>query len=43
MGGFAAGVDAPPTHSPFFAPLVQPTLDTGTSALVVATLAYLGT
>jgi hippurate hydrolase len=43
MGGFAAGVDAPPNHSPFFAPLVQPTLDTGTSALVVATLAYLGT
>ena len=28
---------------PFFAPLVQPTLDTGTSALVVAALSYLGT
>jgi hippurate hydrolase len=43
VGGFAADVDAPPNHSPFFAPLVQPTLDTGTSALVVASLAYLGT
>ena len=42
VGGFAADVDAPPNHSPFFAPLVQPTLDTGTSALVVASLAYLG-
>lgn len=43
VGGFPADVDAPPNHSPFFAPLVQPTLDTGTSALVVASLAYLGT
>jgi hippurate hydrolase len=42
VGGFAADVDAPPNHSPFFAPLVQPTLDTGTSALVIASLAYLG-
>ena len=42
VGGFPADVDAPPNHSPFFAPLVQPTLDTGTSALVVASLAYLG-
>jgi hippurate hydrolase len=42
VGGFAADVDAPPNHSPVFAPLVQPTLDTGTSALVVASLAYLG-
>lgn len=41
VGGFAAGVEAPPNHSPYFAPLVQPTLDTGTSALVVASLAYL--
>ena len=43
VGGFAAGTEAPPNHSPFFAPLVQPTLDTGTTALVVASLAYLAT
>ncbi|WP_020145302.1 amidohydrolase [Terracoccus sp. 273MFTsu3.1] len=42
VGGFAAGVTAPPNHSPYFAPRIQPTLDTGTSALVVAALAYLG-
>ncbi len=42
VGGFAAGTEAPPNHSPFFAPLVQPTLDTGTSALVVAALSRLG-
>lgn len=41
VGGFAAGTPAPPNHSPFFAPLIQPTLDTGTEALVVAALAYL--
>jgi hippurate hydrolase len=29
-------------HSPFFAPALQPTLDTGTSAMVVAALAWLG-
>ncbi|NUO33572.1 MAG: amidohydrolase, partial [Dermatophilaceae bacterium] len=28
VGGFAAGAEAPPNHSPFFAPLIQPTLDT---------------
>ncbi|GAB3878702.1 amidohydrolase [Terrabacter terrigena] len=42
IGGFAPGVEAPPNHSPFFAPLIQPTLDTGTSALVVAALSRLG-
>ncbi|NUO91937.1 MAG: amidohydrolase [Dermatophilaceae bacterium] len=42
VGGFAAGTEAPPNHSPFFAPLIQPTLDTGTSALVVAALSRLG-
>jgi hippurate hydrolase len=42
VGGFAAGVEAPPNHSPYFAPLVQPTLDTGTSAIVVAALSHLG-
>lgn len=29
-------------HSPHFAPVIQPTLDTGTAALVAATLAWLG-
>ena len=45
---YAAAVDAgrvaqdiPVNHSPFFAPVLQPTLDTGTQALVVAALAYL--
>jgi hippurate hydrolase len=42
VGGFAAGAEAPPNHSPHFAPLIQPTLDTGTSALVVAALSRLG-
>ncbi|MBO1755034.1 amidohydrolase [Allobranchiibius sp. CTAmp26] len=35
--------DIPVNHSPFFAPVLQPTLDTGVEALVVAALAYLGT
>jgi metal-dependent amidase/aminoacylase/carboxypeptidase family protein len=34
--------DIPVNHSPFFAPVVQPTLDTGTQAMVVAALSYLG-
>jgi hippurate hydrolase len=34
--------DIPVNHSAFFAPVVQPTLDTGTQALVVAALAWLG-
>ncbi|GAA2030757.1 M20 family metallopeptidase [Terrabacter terrae] len=34
--------DIPVNHSPYFAPVIQPTLDTGTSALVVAALAWLG-
>jgi amidohydrolase len=34
--------DIPVNHSPYFAPVLQPTLDTGTEALVVAALAYLG-
>jgi metal-dependent amidase/aminoacylase/carboxypeptidase family protein len=34
--------DIPGNHSPDFAPVLQPTLDTGTQALVVATLAWLG-
>lgn len=32
---------APVNHSPTFAPVIQPTLDTGTQALTVATLACL--
>jgi hippurate hydrolase len=34
--------DIPVNHSPFFAPVLQPTLDTGAQALVLAALAYLG-
>ncbi len=33
--------DIPVNHSPFFAPVVQPTLDVGTTALVTAALAWL--
>ncbi|OBK31615.1 amidohydrolase [Mycobacterium asiaticum] len=33
--------DIPVNHSPTFAPVIQPTLDTGTEALVVAALAWL--
>jgi metal-dependent amidase/aminoacylase/carboxypeptidase family protein len=35
------GQDIPVNHSAAFAPVVQPTLDTGTQALVVAALAWL--
>lgn len=42
VGGFAAGTKGPPNHSPQFAPLIQPTLDAGTEAIVVAAMAYLG-
>jgi hypothetical protein len=34
--------DIPVNHSPLFAPVIQPTLDTGTRAMVVAALAWLG-
>lgn len=33
--------DIPVNHSPTFGPVIQPTLDTGTEALVVAALAWL--
>ena len=33
--------DIPVDHSATFAPVIQPTLDTGTQALVVAALAWL--
>ncbi|MFI6789276.1 amidohydrolase [Nonomuraea sp. NPDC050383] len=35
--------DIPVNHSAAFAPVIQPTLDTGVQAAVVAALAYLGT
>ena len=35
--------DIPVNHSAAFAPVVQPTLDVGTQALVVAALAWSGT
>ncbi len=34
--------DIPVNHSPYFAPVIQPTLDTGIEAMVVAALASLG-
>ncbi|HEX4723772.1 MAG TPA: amidohydrolase [Pseudonocardiaceae bacterium] len=34
--------DVPSNHSPFFAPLVEPTIDTGVSAMVCAALTWLG-
>lgn len=34
--------DIPVNHSPTFAPVIQPTLDTGTQALTIAALAWLG-
>ena len=34
--------DIPVNHSAFFAPVIQPTLDTGIEAMVVAALAWLG-
>jgi hypothetical protein len=33
--------DIPVNHSEFFAPVIEPTLSTGTQALVVAALEYL--
>ena len=33
--------DIPVNHSPFFAPVLQPTLDTGTTAMIIAALAWL--
>jgi hippurate hydrolase len=35
--------DIPANHSPKFAPVIQPTLETGTAAALVAALAWLGT
>jgi hippurate hydrolase len=33
--------DIPVNHSPFFAPVIQPTLDPGTQALIVAAMSWL--
>ncbi|MDC5697034.1 amidohydrolase [Intrasporangium calvum] len=41
VGGFAPGQESFPNHSPYFAPAIQPTLDAGTEAIVVAALAHL--
>ncbi|WP_426518934.1 amidohydrolase [Diaminobutyricibacter sp. McL0618] len=35
--------DIPANHSPNFAPVIEPTLETGTAAAVVAAMAWLGT
>lgn len=36
------GEDIPSNHSPFFAPVIEPTLTSGVSALIVASLDWLG-
>lgn len=41
IGGFPAGGTRVANHSPFFAPVLQPTLSAGTASIVVAALAYL--
>ncbi len=43
LGGFTPGMTVLPNHNPGFAPAMEPTLRTGTEAVVVAALAYLGT
>ena len=40
-GGFLPGMPVVPNHNPRFAPAIQPTLQTGTEAVVAAALAYL--
>ncbi len=42
LGGFLPGMPVQPNHNPAFAPAIQPTLRTGTEAIVVAAMAYLG-
>lgn len=41
LGGFADWKNAPGNHSPFFAPDIQPTLDRGIEAIVVAASPWL--
>ena len=42
LGGFLPDTPVHPNHNPTFAPAIQPTLRTGTEAIVVAAMAYLG-
>ncbi|MEL4358751.1 MULTISPECIES: amidohydrolase [unclassified Luteococcus] len=42
VGGFAEDAEVVGNHNPGFAPTIHPTLQTGTEALAVATLAWLG-
>lgn len=42
LGGFADPVNAPGNHNPAFAPDMQPTLDRGVEALVVAARSWVG-
>lgn len=41
LGGFVDQVDAPGNHSPLFAPDIQPTLDRGIEAIIVAASPWL--
>jgi hippurate hydrolase len=41
LGGFTPGMTVLPNHNPGFAPAIQPTLRTGTEAIVAAATAYL--
>ncbi|RSZ65167.1 amidohydrolase [Corynebacterium hylobatis] len=41
LGGFADHTSAPGNHSPFFAPDIQPTLDRGAEAIIVAASPWL--
>lgn len=43
VGGFKPDQPVYPNHNPAFAPVLQPTLRTGTEAAVIAALAYLAT
>ena len=38
----ARSVQLPTNHSPYFAPVIHPTVETGVETLVVAALAWLG-
>lgn len=42
FGGFTADQDPVPNHNPRFAPAIQPSLTTGTTAAVTAVMAFLG-
>lgn len=42
FGGYTEDQDVYPNHNPKFAPSMQPTLNTGTEAAVVAVLSFLG-